>query len=289
MAQSNRVRLCDVDGKMANLALMKLSSYHKSIGDDVDWFDPLFHKGGDVVYASKVFTFTEDNYWLPHDANIGGSGYNMESLDDTVEHLMPDYSLYGIDYSMGFLTRGCPRKCKWCVVPSKEGGIIANADCEEFLAHDKCVLLDNNVLAHEHGIRQIEKLSKLKVKIDFNQGLDARLIDKAVANVLGRCRWLKPIRLACDSDYMIPHIDKAVKLLRESGATPRAYFCYVLVNDIESALRRVEFLRSICVDPFAQPYRDFNNNTEPTQEQKDFARWVNHKAIFKTTKWSDYK
>lgn len=78
-------------------------------------------------------------------------------------------------------------------------------------------------------------------------------------------------------------------MLRENGCTPRQYFCYVLVKDVEDALERVEFLRSLKVDPFAQPYRDYNNNIEPTKEQKAFARWVNRKQIFKSCTWEEYK
>lgn len=78
-------------------------------------------------------------------------------LADVIEHQCPDYSLYGINYSMGFLTRGCPRECKWCVVPEKEGDIVAHADIDEFARHKEVVLMDNNVLAHDHGLYQIEK------------------------------------------------------------------------------------------------------------------------------------
>ena len=88
---------------------------------------------------------------------------------------------------------------------------------------------------------------------------------------------------------MMPTIAKAVHTLRAAGVTPSWYSCYVLVKDVEDALERVEFLRNLKVDPFAQPYRDFSNNIEPTQEQKDFARWVNRKQLFRATRWKDYK
>lgn len=278
----------DVDNTgYPNLALMKISAHHKSVGDDVSWYNPLF--GADVVYASKVFTFSKDDEMLPIDANRGGSGHNSKlSLPENIEHIMPDYSIYNTDHSMGFLTRGCPRSCSWCVVPSKEGKIKAHADIEEFLAHDKCVLMDNNVLAHDHGLKQIEKIGNLGCKIDFNQGLDARLIDKANARLLGKCKWWKPVRIACDTKSQMKSVAKAVDILRSNNVTPRRYFCYVLVKDIADALERVMFLDSIGVDPFAQPYRDFSTNTEPTTEQRRFARWVNHKAIFRSTKWSEY-
>jgi len=283
-----RVGLIDVDSKMPNLALMKISAYHKARGDSVEWFDPLFSKC-DKVYASKIFTFTKDYEYMPPDTIKGGTGYGLNGMTLAVSAICPDYGLYDMDYSVGFLTRGCPNKCEWCIVPDKEGDIRPDADISDFLRHDKAVLLDNNVLAHEHGTRQIEKIAKLGIKVDFNQGLDARLIDMPMARLLAKVKWLKPVRLACDTEGSMKYVHQAVAHMRLASVTPKAYFCYMLVKDVDEAHRRAEFLRGLGVDPFAQPYRDFNNNTEPTQKQKDFARWVNHKAVFKTVKWEDYR
>ena len=281
-----RIALHDADQtQFPNLALMKLSAYHKGIGDSVEWFAPLWP--ADQIYSSKVFTFSSVAE-LPSTATMGGSGYDMSvSLPDNIEHIMPDYSLYNCDYSLGFLTRGCSRNCPWCIVPKKEGAIRANADIEEFLQHDEAVLLDNNILASDHGIEQIQKMAKLGIKVDFNQGLDARLIDSAMAELLSTLKWRSPVRLACDHSGQIPSIMKAVKWLRWHNVTPRRYFCYMLVKDIDDALERVMFLKGIDVDPFAQPYID-PDGTEPTWIQKDFARWVNHKAEFKSRTWEEY-
>jgi len=283
-----RIALHDSENKKyPNLALMKLSAWHKTQGDDVEFYSELFDY--DKIYSSKVFTFTEENKYLPLDTEKGGTGYNIKNnLPDEIEHICPDYSLYGINYSMGFLTRGCSNKCKWCIVPVKEGNIKPNADIEEFARHKEVVLLDNNVLASEHGLKQIEKISKLGLKIDFNQGLDARLIDNSIAKLLSKVKWLKPLRLACDSQSQKKHIQNAVQLLRKHNCTPRRYFVYAIIQDIEESLDRIEFLRSLNLDPFCQPYRDFENNTEPTHIQKRLARYVNHKAIFKSVSFSDY-
>jgi len=285
-----RVGLIDIDGhNYPNLALMKLSAWHKAQGDTVALVSPLEAYGFDCGYASKVFSFTPMPE-LPAHFAAGGAGIDLNnSLPEEIEHLCPDYELYGLDYSLGFLTRGCIRKCPWCLVPEKEGDLHAYADIEEFTRHRDVVLMDNNVLASEHGMRQIEKIAAMSLRVDFNQGLDARLIDDAAARLLAKVKWLKPIRLACDSTDMIPHIQKAVGLLRWHNVTPRAYFVYILVKDIGDALERVRFLKMLNVDPFAQPYRDFRANTEPSAEQKAFARWVNHKAIFKSVLWEDYR
>lgn len=276
--------------KFPNLALMKLSAWHKKRGDIVSFFES--NKSYDKIYSSKVFSFTEKDRNLPDEERVikGGTGYNLAmKLPDEIEHIMPDYSLYGVNYSVGFLTRGCIRNCSWCIVPKKEGKIRKHADITEFLAHNKAVLMDNNVLVSDFGIDQLDKIAQLGIKVDFNQGLDARLIDNNIAKRLAKIKWLKPVRLACDQKSQMELVEKAIKMLRENGCTPRQYFCYVLVKDVEDTLERVEFLRSLKVDPFAQPYRDYNNNIEPTKEQKSFARWVNRKQIFKSCTWGEYK
>lgn len=270
-----------------NVALMKLSAYHKADGDSVEWFSSV---GGvyDKVYSSKIFTWSDQEPYLPKDAVFGGTGNDITTvLPEEIEHICPDYSLYGANQSYGFLTRGCIRNCPWCFVPKKEGAIRANADIEEFCRHKEVVLMDNNVLAHSHGIDQIEKIGRIGLKVDFNQGLDARLIDDSVARRLAKLKWLEPIRLACDSVGQIESIRKAVELLRWHNATPSRFSCYVLVEDIADALERVRFLKGIYVDPFCQPYRS-PDGSEATKEQRDFARWVNHKATFKSTTWEEY-
>ena len=136
---SKRIGLIDVDSsRFPNLALMKLSAYHRLRGDSVEWYSP-FGERYDKVYMSKVFSFTPD-YDLAINANEvikGGTGYciNLENgvevfntdkdliLRNDIEHIYPDYSLYNItDTAYGFLTRGCPRGCQFCIVKNKEGG-----------------------------------------------------------------------------------------------------------------------------------------------------------------------
>lgn len=287
-----KIALHDADKtKFPNLALMKLSAWHKQQGHHVEWFQPLFKMQYDHIYSSKVFTFTPEDEYLPATADRHGIGRgDMRALPDAVEHICPDYALYGSTRAQGFVTRGCPNKCAWCVVPKKEGAIRDHADVEEFLGGmNEVVLMDNNILASEHGIHQLEKIGLLGVKLDCNQGLDARLVDTAVAAVLGKLRWIRFVRFACDQKSQMPHVERAVKLLRAASGKKGEVFVYVLVKDIPDALDRVEFLRRIGCEPFAQPYRDLENNTEPDSELKRFARWVNHKAIFKTVPWEKYQ
>lgn len=286
------IGLIDVDGhNFPNLALMKISAYHKSRGDKVEFATMFEHY--DILYKSKVFTFTPDNeYCYQADKVIqGGTGYDLKhNLPDYIDNMMPDYTLYNCKYAYGFLTRGCPNKCLWCIVPEKEGSIKPYSDIESFICNYKsAVLMDNNVLANDHGIKQIEKIIQLKIKVDFNQGLDCRLIDEPMAKLLSKVKWLKPLRMACDTLSQMPYIEKATKLLRENNCTPKNYFIYTLVKDIPDALERVIFLDYLKLDPFCQPFRDFKTNIEQTRELKQFCRWVNHKAIFKSCTWEEYK
>ncbi len=273
--------------KFPNLVLSKLSSWHKAQGDIVEPFVPL--KTYDKVYSSKVFTYTKESSLLPPYAIKGGTGYNnFDNLPDCIEHTCPDYGYAGINYSFGFLTRGCIRKCPWCIVPKKEGELHAHADIEEFARHKNVCLMDNNVLAHDHGIQQIEKMTKLGLAVDFNQGLDARLIDKQVAKRLAALKWFKPLRMSCDTKSQMPVIERATKRLRAAGAYPDYYHVYVLFDNIDDAYERVMFLHGLGLKPYAQPYRDFTTNKEPPKELKRFARWVNAKPIFYATSWEDY-
>jgi hypothetical protein len=288
-----KIGLLDIDGhNFPNLALMKLSAWHKQHGDKVEFASSLFGDY-DILYRSKVFTFTPDdqNYYKADKEVKGGTGYDVTiKLPEEIENICPDYSLYDCDSAYGFLTRGCIRKCEWCLVPEKEGKIRPVADIQDFISDKKsAVLMDNNVLALEHGIKQIEKIVEMKIKVDFNQGLDARLIDDSMAKLLSQVKWLKPLRMACDSESMKKPIEKAVNLLRKYNCTPKNYFVYTLINDIDESIDRIMFLKSLKVDPFGQPFRDFKNNIEPTREQKQVARWVNHKAIFKTVEFKDYR
>ena len=150
--------------------------------------------------------------------------------------------------------------------------------------------MDNNVLACQHGIEQMRDMIGQDVRIDFNQGLDARLITDEVAQMLSDLKWIKFIRMSADTDKMLDVVLEAVERLERHGVKPYRVFVYLLVQDIDSAERRAIALRDAGVNPFAQPYRDFTTNTEPAKELKDLARWVNHKAIFKSVeRFSDYK
>jgi hypothetical protein len=292
-----KIGLIDVDSyikcRFPNLALMKLSAWHKKQSDIVEFVN--YFDEYDIVYKSKIFTYTPDDLFIVKTNKLikGGTGYRLYDifLSEEIEHTCPDYDLYKVEEAYGFLTRGCPNKCSFCVVPKKEGCLRQNADVEEFLAGRKqVILMDNNVLASDWGLMQIEKMIKLKLKVDFNQGLDARVIAKNedIAKLLARVKWNPYLRMACDHKSQMEPIAKATELLRKHGCTPSNYFVYVLVKDVNDANERVEFLRTLNLLPFAQPFRSIDERTELNQKQKDFARWVNRKAIFASTDFANY-
>ncbi len=269
-----------------NYALMKISAWHKARGDHVDWWIPMDSRVYDLVYSSKVFTFTPENPYLPENTIKGGTGYGIyDALPQEIDSMYPDYTIYpACKYAIGFLTRGCIRRCPWCVVPKKEGEIRPYLTWREIKRPDSrdIVFMDNNVLACPHGIEQMRDMVGQDVRVDFNQGLDARLITPEIAEIMSGLKWIRFIRTACDTDDMLEVVLQKTELLSRYGIKPYRLFVYVLVRDIESAERRAVALRDAGMNPFAQPYRDFSKDGEPTKEAKDFARWVNQKAAFKS-------
>jgi hypothetical protein len=189
---------------------------------------------------------------------------------------------------MGFVTRGCIRRCDFCVVPKKEGNIRFNAHISEFQRHRKVLLLDNNILACEKGIDELNAISKTDTKIDVNQGLDFRLVDESIAELLSRIKWIRFIRTACDSDAQLKPVKQAVELLAAKGIKPHRIFCYCLVRGKQDIPRILE-LDKLGLTIFAMGYRNFEDGNR-TQDAIDICRWVNRKEIFKSEKdFSKYK
>lgn len=242
------IGLVDVDGHngFPNLALMKLSAYYKAHGASVEWANMFNHY--DIVYKSKVFTFSEDDDFCYNADEIqkGGTGYKdyKKVLPDEIEHICPDYDLYDVDYAMGFTTRGCIRHCPFCLVHDKEGMIHPHADIQEFLAdRKKAVLLDNNIVASKHGIRQLEWCRENRIAVDCNQGLDARILCKSeyLCNLVADLPPFenRGIRIACDLDEEIEPCHKTIQtILERNPKTLFVVYC-ILTDDYEDSVRRV--------------------------------------------------
>ena len=293
------IGLIAVDSDYPNLALMKISTWHKSQGDLVEWYNPFDQY--DIVYMSKIFSFTPDyGQWITNAKHIrkGGTGYDLHSvLPEEMEFVVPDYSLYpSIDNKTGygFLTRGCPNKRKWCVVPRKEGNIRPYMDVNDVAVDGRTnlVLMDNNVLACDYGLEQIQKIIDRGYRVDFNQALDARLITDDIAKLLAKVRWIDVIRFGCDTPKQIKECEEAMSMIDRYRKNPAQYLMYTMIgNDFDEALDRLSHWKTFKrVRIVAQPFRDVDNPHQIVpQWQKDMARWAMRREIYTTCDFKDYE
>jgi len=277
-----------------NYALMKISAHHKARGDTAVWWNPLDNDNYDAIYSSKVFDFTPENPYLPEWAIRGGTGYgSMAELPPKVDATFPDYSIYpACDYAIGYVTRGCPNSCPWCVVPEKEGDIKPYRRWRELVRPDsnKLVLMDNNILSCEYGINELQSMINSGYAVDLNQGLDARLVDKRIAGIIGRLKWIKYIRFSCDTLPQIEAIHRAAALLAEYNIKPYRLFVYVLVTkDIGDAARRVEGLRELNgISLYAQAERNTAKGIIPNGAQLEFAQRYVYGRTYRKETWAEY-
>ena len=289
-----KIGLIDVDGhNWPNLCLMKLSAYHKAQGDDVEWWTP--DGRYDLVYKSRVFTdtYSKDTITVDNAGEVikGGTGYGTSpNLPDEVEHTRPDYALYpqfsGTAY--GFLTRGCPRNCGFCIVSKKEGRRSTHvADLSEFWDGQKEVkLLDPNLLACPDHEKLILQLAESGAWVDFTQGLDVRLTNARNVELMQRIKT-QTIHFAWDNPAqdLTEHFRRfkdlsGIKDYRKLGV-------YVLTNygdgetvaeKVENALRRIYPLRDLGYNPYVMIY----DKPNAPQEIRLLQRWCNNRIIFRS-------
>lgn len=281
--------------KFPNYAIMKIAAYHKAQGDHVEWWNPLDKY--DRVYSSKVFDFTPIDPYLPENAIRGGTGYRDLPVDnrlpDEIDNMFPDYSIYPeCDYAIGYLTRGCPNKCRWCIVPKKEGGIHPYRSWRDLVRPDtdKLVLMDNNILSCEYGIGQLESLIGSGYRIDLNQGMDARLVDDQIAGILARINWIRFIRFSCDQKVQIASVKRAIKFLGSYGVKPYRIFIYLLVTaDIPDAADRVEELKGYKgINIYAQAERNERLGIMPNAAQLEFQQRYVYSGRYRIETWREY-
>lgn len=288
-----KIGLFDIDSKYHNLALMKLSASYKREGHEVEFYNPLWRNTYNLIFASKIFRKPHKNdIYIPANCVCGGSGFVKNGcfpdiiLTKEDEHLMPDYSLYNLNYSLGFTTRGCIRDCGFCIVRQKEGYIKEHAEVEEFLnpKSNLVILLDNNFLALPSHINKLQKYIDKGWRMDFNQGLDIRLINKENAELLCKVKHYKQIHFAWDQMNCEKEVKEGLKILFKAGIKPYRIMVMMLCNyntTFEEDFYRYNELINLGVDPFVMIYEKADRKT------KDFARWVN-KRIYKVCEWEDY-
>ena len=302
-----RIGLVDVDGhNFPNLALMKLSAWHKANGDSVEMVFPM--ASYDRVYMSKVFSFTPDfNTCIKAKEIItGGSGpcielkdgkeiYHTEKdtpLPNEVEHAYPDYSLYNIQSTAyGFLTRGCPRGCPFCIVGEKEGlKSYKAADLDGFWnGQSEIKLMDPNITACKDRMGLLKQLAESGAWVDFTQGLDIRLMTGEITELIKQMK-IKTIHFAWDrekdSDIIVRNLEAFKK---STGIDYRQAKVYVLTNydtDFEFDLYRIYKLKELGYDPDVRIY----DKQHAPRKIRRLQRWVNNKFIFRVCeRFEDYQ
>lgn len=287
-----KIGLIDVDGRnFPNIPLMKIASFHKQKGDDVEWSG--FGKYN-KTYISKIFTFSNDylNSFAEYGEIIkGGTGYDITSkLPNEIDSIINiDYSIYPkINYSVQFFSRGCIRNCPFCIVRNKEGNIKSVEPMKLNPKGGRIEVLDNNFFANPDWKNAVNLLIKWNKKINLH-GVDVRIMNQEQAYWLNKLKIDGYIHIAWDfaTDNILERIKEMLKYIK-------AYkiICYVLIGFntiIEQDLHRVMKLKELGIRPFVQPYRDFNNERKVSQYEKDFAGWVNKKERFMSFDFIDFK
>lgn len=286
-----RIGIYAVDGGVyPNVALMKISAYHKDRGDSVEWALPL--ESYDVVYESKLFTFTPSPSWkwMADKVIRGGTGYDIASkLPDDIERITDvDWSLYSrSQFSVNFLSRGCIRKCPFCLVRRKEGYIhpvqpLTVPDQAQWVE-----ILDNNFFANPNLDDAAQWVHDCGKPITLH-GVDVRMMTDDHYKILQSFKMHGRIHVAWDNpkDKILPKIEHMTKFI-----SPWRIVCYVLVgfnSTINEDLMRIMGLDSIGVSPFVMVYRDYTTNTEPDQLLKHLQRWCNRREVFHTCTFNEY-
>ncbi len=312
-----RIGLIDLDNShrkkvtFPNIALMKISAYHKKQGDTVEWYEPMFSGHMDKVYISKVFSFTPDYEWYidADEIIMGGSGYAISMQDGKevyaksadkplsyeIEHVMPDYSIYNItDTAYGFLSRGCPRGCDFCHVKAKEGALAHKvADLSEFWDGQKNIeICDPNILACKDWEELLQQLADSKAWISFNQGLDIRLMTAEKAEMLKKIR-IKAIHFAFDryQDWkvIVPKLEKFSEIMGEKYCRSKISV-FVLCNfntTLEQDLERIQVIKSLSMSPYVMLYD--KEHIPKGHKLRHLQRYVNNRFVFWSNDCPDFE
>lgn len=307
------VGLIDVDGKLPNLALMKISSYYKSMGEQVEFVRPDSRKCEyEKIYASAIFTKSKTECqhlqeYYGDRIELGGTGWDIKKrLPGEIERMKPDYDLYTadmifpkikgimtrerkrqkaqqiVDAGIGFTSRGCVRKCPFCFVPIKEGEFRQESEIRDLINPRSNILIlnDNNITADPNCIEKLNEIRDRKLIVDINQGCDVRLMTPEIAKSMSEVRHLRSLHYAWDLMGFENQVLDGIKTMSQYIPTSR-HMCFCLVGfntSFEEDMYRVQKLAELGVRPYIMRYNERRDDIRLNH----FARWVNafiYKAV----------
>lgn len=295
-----RIGLIQVDGKLPNLVLMKISAWHKQQGDTVELLKPDdVLKGQDLfnnpekLYAAVVFRKNKriGLKLARMGASVGGTGWWLyKKLPSEIEKIKPDYDLYGIDYGMGYLSRGCIRTCGPCVVWRKEGKIHHVAWPEELVnpRSKKITIMDGCLNGSPHWKEKVRWIIDNGYEVDITQGMDIRIIDDEAAKLIVSMRHSGRIHFAFDHvDYEF-EVRNGIEKMLKTGIHPDRLTFFVLTNynsTFDQDMKRIKILEEYGVNPFVMVY----DRDNAPQKIKDLQRWCDSiPPIRKVCSFEDY-
>ena len=297
------IGLIDIDGKLPNLALMKISSYYKAAGEQVEFIQP--NRKYEKIFVSCLFTWNkpkvEKLLKIYPNAEVGGTGWDLhKELPLEIESCKPDYGLYKvsdilprikggiatkeskikkaetiINAGMGFTSRGCVRNCGFCFVPPKEGSFRQVAEIKDLInpKSNVVILYDNNLTADPDAIEKLHEVRDRGLIIDITQGIDVRLLTPEIAQALSEVKHLRSVHYAWDLMGFEQQIMDGIKILSQYVKKWR-HMCFMLTGyntTFEEDMYRFRKLTEIRVKPYVMPY----NKEYPTKKHHCFASWVN--------------
>lgn len=301
-----KILLVDIDSKIPNLALMKLSTFHKNKGDEVSLIRLFFNgypsdkpisvidnKEYDLTYASNIFSVNKNRFSFKKmsGVSVGGTGQGLINLPEEVDDSVEDYSIYPTNkVSFGFITRGCPRKCSFCIVPEKEGGIYHYRSIEQIVKHKKVFFMDNNILAYEKHTDIFKELIEKNIRCQFNQGLDIRLITEENAELLGKLNYMGEYTFAFDHISLMQTINKKIKIIKKYIKTDWRCRMFILGgwdSSLEDDLSRILWCRDHKIKPYYMRHEKCWES-----EHRNFyislASWCNQPSLFKSLSFQEF-